>query len=105
MGSKLSPGKFDCYANAEPDEPMFVLLARDELAGVLVTMWGLLRIGAFDKLDECVATLKHLARRYVDAPDNAKADEAAECARAMTLWIDMNRPGKLRSLNVVSNNG
>jgi hypothetical protein len=29
MGSKIQPGKFDCYANALPDEPMFVLLARD----------------------------------------------------------------------------
>lgn len=31
MGTKNNPGAFDCYANAEPDEPMFVLLARDLL--------------------------------------------------------------------------
>ena len=26
---KENPGRFDCYANALPDEPMFVLLARE----------------------------------------------------------------------------
>lgn len=29
MGTKNNPGKFDCYDAALPDEPMFVLLARD----------------------------------------------------------------------------
>lgn len=32
MGTKNNPGAFDCYANAEPDEPMFVLLGRDKHA-------------------------------------------------------------------------
>ncbi len=39
MGTKLKPGAFDCYANAAPDEPMFVLLARDESAPKLVRNW------------------------------------------------------------------
>ena len=43
MGSKASPGKFDCYANAEPDEPMFVLLGRDRHAPTLVWLWSVLR--------------------------------------------------------------
>jgi hypothetical protein len=31
MGTKNQPGKFDtCYANADPDEPMFVLLGKLE---------------------------------------------------------------------------
>lgn len=29
MGTKANPGEYDCYDKAEPDEPMFVLLARD----------------------------------------------------------------------------
>ncbi|HAW11807.1 MAG TPA: aspartate decarboxylase, partial [Chloroflexi bacterium] len=29
MGTKNNPGKFDCYDDAHPDEPMFVLLGRD----------------------------------------------------------------------------
>lgn len=43
MGTKLKPGKFDCYENAAPDEPMFVLLARDPLAPLLVRLWADLR--------------------------------------------------------------
>ena len=26
MGTKNNPGKWDCYANAEPDEPMIKLV-------------------------------------------------------------------------------
>lgn len=43
MGTKLKPGKFDCYANAAADEPMFILLARDPLAPILVRLWADLR--------------------------------------------------------------
>jgi hypothetical protein len=40
MGTKNNPGEFDCYANALPDEPMFVLLARDPLFFDLVLAWA-----------------------------------------------------------------
>jgi hypothetical protein len=40
MGSKAEPGKFDCYANALPDEPMFILLARDPDFHRLVMKWA-----------------------------------------------------------------
>lgn len=40
MGTKLSPGPWDCYEAAEPDEPMFVLLARDPAAPGLVRRWA-----------------------------------------------------------------
>lgn len=43
MGSKKEPGAFDCYANAKPDEPMFVLLGRDAGAGLLVRIWVKMR--------------------------------------------------------------
>jgi hypothetical protein len=43
MGTKLNPSKYDCYANAEPDEPMFVLLGRDPQAPTLVWLWSVLR--------------------------------------------------------------
>jgi hypothetical protein len=43
MGSKNNPGTFDCYTNAAPDEPMFVLLARDKHAPCLVWLWATLR--------------------------------------------------------------
>lgn len=40
MGTKNNPGKFDCYKAALPDEPMFVLLARDEEAPAHVRNWA-----------------------------------------------------------------
>lgn len=43
MGTKASPGKFDCYEKAEPDEPVFVLLGRDPHAHRLVELWAHMR--------------------------------------------------------------
>lgn len=63
MATKNNPGKFDCYANAAPDEPMFVLLGRDRHAPTLVRLWALLRA----KDDE----------------DEDKLAEALTCADAM----------------------
>ena len=67
MGTKDKPGDFDCYENAEDDEPMFILLARDSLAPVLVRMWADLR-----------------ASLDIGNPD--KPNEARECAAAMERW-------------------
>lgn len=44
MGTKRTPGKFDCYTNAKPDEPMFTLLGRDKAAARAVRYWVLERI-------------------------------------------------------------
>jgi len=66
MGTKNNPGAFDCYANAEPDEPMFVLLGRDKHAPTLVWLW---------------ATLREL-----DGEDLAKVQEARECCAKMMEW-------------------
>ncbi|MDE2031366.1 MAG: hypothetical protein KGI58_03875 [Patescibacteria group bacterium] len=40
MGTKNQPGKFDCYSKALPDEPMFILLARDPDFYRLVNEWA-----------------------------------------------------------------
>ncbi len=66
MGSKLEPGRFDCYANAEPDEPMFVLLARDKHAPALVWLWAVLR--------------------ELDGEKPEVVNEARDCVAAMMLW-------------------
>ena len=71
MGTKNNPGQFDCYANAEPDEPMFVLLGRDRHAARLVRIWALLR-----------------AR---DGEDPAKVAEALNCAQQMDEWFSDNK--------------
>lgn len=66
MGTKNNPGQFDCYQNAEPDEPMFILLGRDKHAPTLVWLWASLR--------------------ELDGEDPAKVKEARECAAAMMGW-------------------
>jgi len=43
MSTKNNPGEFDCYANALPDEPMFILLGRDPDFSALVQAWALRR--------------------------------------------------------------
>lgn len=66
MGTKNKPGKFDCYEAAEPDEPMFILLARDPIAPILVDLWARLR--------------QH------ERGDSPKVAEAQFCADAMREW-------------------
>jgi hypothetical protein len=82
MGSKQNPGNFDCYENALPDEPMFVLLARDPHAPRLVEQWAIQR------------------RQDIDAgerpkTDQAMVDEALLCAEDMREWRFQNH-GKWR---------
>lgn len=67
MGSKRDAGKFDCYANAEDDEPMFILLGRDKHAPALVRMWAELR--------------------KMDGEDPEKIREARGCAE----WMEQFR--------------
>lgn len=69
--TKNNPGKFDCYANAEPDEPMFVLLGRDPAAGLVVTFWNAIR-----------AEMKGISTEDLDE----KGNEAADCAQLMESW-------------------
>jgi hypothetical protein len=71
MGTKLNPGRFDCYESAAPDEPMFVLLARDPMAPILVELWASLREHA--------------------AGNPSKVAEARECAQNMRAWLRSKR--------------
>lgn len=71
MGTKNNPGEFDCWAAAEPDEPMFVLLARDRQAPMIIRHWARMR----EELGE----------------DPAKVAEAMECADAMEMWRIFHR--------------
>jgi hypothetical protein len=66
VGTKLDPGEFDCYAKAGPDEPMFILLARDPLAPLLVRLWADLRAQA--------------------GGNQSQVNEARSCAAAMEMW-------------------
>lgn len=66
MGTKDAPGAFDCYTKAAPDEPMFVLLARDKHAPTLVWLWALLR--------------------EIEQEDPAKVSDARDCVEDMLQW-------------------
>ena len=67
MATKNNPGAFDCYSNAEPDEPMFVLLGRDRDAPALVEKWA--------------------RTRELLGEDPAKVEEARQCAEDMRAWL------------------
>ena len=73
MGTKNNPGKFDCYANALPDEPMFILLSRDPTFYKYVFNWA----------EERIQQIKCGER-----PDNdfAMVQEAIDCAKAGQNW-------------------
>ena len=81
MGTKNNPGDFDCYAAAEPDEPMFVLLARDEQAPQSVRQW------AFSYRQIKVAV------RQWDERAQLKYSEALDCANNMETWGKEKRDG------------
>lgn len=66
MGTKNNPGACDCYAKAEPDEPLFVLLARDKHAPALVWLWAVMR--------------------QLDGENPERIAEARQCAVDMIGW-------------------
>lgn len=74
MATKNNPGEFDCYENAGPDEPLFVLLARDETAPATIRHW--------------------VSRRLVgenNLVDDPQIVEALQCADSMEAWRLQNR--------------
>ncbi len=73
MSTKNAPGQYDCYAKAEPDEPMFVLLGRDPVAHIVVALWAELRLRM--------------------GTDSAQVNEAMSCASAMAEYA-AERKGK-----------
>lgn len=77
MGTKNNPGKFDCEANALPDEPKFTLLARDPSAPELVRSW---------------ARKRRVQIAFGNRPESdlAMCDEADECATTMEAWREAN---------------
>ena len=76
MSTKNNPGPHDCYAKAAPDEPMFILLARDPMAPELVRQWAF--------------------RRWHEGEDLLKSVEAIAIADAMEKWRLANPPEQIR---------
>jgi len=86
MGTKASPGHFDCHAAALPDEPLFVLLARDPLASTLVRLWAAVRQGDRNIAFAAMMELQGFIPEYKRQPEREKAAEAFECASNMLRW-------------------
>lgn len=72
IGTKLNPGAYDCFAQAEPDEPLFVLLARDATAPAIIRAW------VKDRLASGNLSLE-------------QSEEALATARSMEVWFRENR--------------
>lgn len=100
MGTKNNPAPNDCYAKAEADEPLFILLARDPTAAHLVSIWSKLRVGDFEAAAGVYKNLvmKMLRREEMgetedySEKDVEKSEEAMKCSLAMFEWIKANRP-------------
>ena len=86
MGTKNDPGAFDCYANAAPDEPMFILLGRDPVASCVVEFWVLMRCAIDkhepEKLEEARACATKM-RMYVADLGAANPEKSVDLARAV----------------------
>jgi hypothetical protein len=78
VASKLHPGEFDCYAKAEPDEPLFTLLARDQDAATVVKLWAFLR-------------KQQIELGIRPESDRAQVSEAMRCATEMEIWHRAHR--------------
>jgi len=77
MDTKNNPGDFDCYAKAMPDEPMFVLLARDRSAATMVREWAYRRY-------------RSIKRGTSPDSDISKVHDALNCAIKMDQWYHHN---------------
>lgn len=99
MGTKATPGRFDCHEAAEPDEPLFTLLARDPLAPFLVSIWSSVRCGDLEAAETKFATmLQRVGPRYCVQPDTEKASEALDCAMEMFAWAKARHAAAERQL-------
>ena len=85
MGTKQNPGAYDCHAKAQPDEPMFTLLARDPLAPHLVDIWAAAMAHDWRTAIECLWRLIREAHKKPRGKPE-KIAEAYRCAADMAAW-------------------
>lgn len=74
MGTKENPGEFDCHGNAESDEPVFTLVARDPSAPDTIRNW-----------------CRHRVFTGKNKISDEQIREALECADNMEDWRMRNR--------------
>lgn len=92
MATKNNPGEFDCHAAADPDEPLFTLLARDRFAPHMVRMWAAARAGdIFGAVSVFNAVANEMLGETPNDMGDAQISEAEKCADDMTDWRAVNR--------------
>lgn len=82
MGTKTSPGNFDCFSNALDDEPMFVLLARDRHFRSAVEKW------ADERELELYRGFVGDKRKFQE--EMLQLQEARDCAKEGEAWRSQN---------------
>ncbi len=94
MGTKIHPGQFDCYRKLDPDEPFFVLRAKDPIAPYCVEAWRCIRAGDLDGAQESMDQAHNAWQWEVDAGrrtplprTSEKSSEARQCAVDMLKWF------------------
>lgn len=91
MATKNNPGQYDCYNNAEPDEPLFVLLGRHWLSGHFAAAWAFMRCGMVEEAKKCLDRAAQQMMAAGKSPlryDDPKITEANACAKAMAeYWL------------------
>lgn len=88
MGTKNNPGAFDCYANAAPDEPMFILLGRDPFAPLLVKLWAEMRRRTGEDEAKCLEAEKCAVDMLVHAITIGKGVRALAAADVLSDVFD-----------------
>lgn len=89
MATKDNPGKYDCYAKAAADEPLFTLRAKDPVADSFVAAWVAIRAG---DLEDAKRMMERAAKELADSGrtllprESDKSLEANQCAKAMYEW-------------------
>lgn len=98
MGTKSHPGVFDCYAKAEPDEPIFTLLGRDRLAPSMIDIWAISK----QRLSLHELDPKHPEHEKQLVALEANLFEALDCASAMRNHLYLLRKKEVRVLQWIS---
>jgi hypothetical protein len=99
MGTKENPGRFDCHAKAEDDEPLFTLLARDVTAPFLVQAWAAIQAGN----EQGALSAVRMAWTLAPEPDASaeKIAEAVTCAQDMVAWRERSQRARLQPFSLV----
>lgn len=94
MGTKANPGKYDCYAAAGDDEPIFVLRAKDLHAAQIVRTWAQMRLAAVahgQKPDEDMAAIRE-AHAVADDMDRWRWNATASEEQKAQLTLSPEKP-------------